>query len=452
MEAASHDAKPSCEPASQHSCQLSGDLSYKLWGERLYKHLCSAPKVSASVIVSIANPPPKRSAAAGSAWTFKSLLPALVAGFVAVLVGFTSSVAIVFQAAAALGATPAQTASWMWALGLGMGLTSLGLSLWYRLPVLTAWSTPGAALLVTAGAGVPMAQAVGAFMVCAVLITLAGATGWFARVMDRIPVSLASALLAGVLARFAFDAFAAAQLALPLVFTMFMTYLLGRRWWPRYAVPGVLVSGVVLAAAQGQLHWGAVQWQLATPVFVMPQFSLAATVGIALPLFVVTMASQNLPGVAAQRAAGYQTPVSPVITTTGVASLLLAPFGGYAFNLAAITAAICMGPHAHAEPRRRWLASAAAGVFYIIVGLLGGAVVGVLAAFPKALVLALAGLALLGTIGSGLAVAMKDDAQREPALITFVVTASGLALWGVGAAFWGVVAGALAMGIQRGWR
>ncbi len=385
----------------------------------------------------------------GTRLTFKSLLPALVAGFVAVLVGFTSSVAIVFQAAAALGATPAQTASWMWALGLGMGLTSLGLSLWYRLPVLTAWSTPGAALLVTAGAGVPMAQAVGAFMVCAVLITLAGATGWFARVMDRIPVSLASALLAGVLARFAFDAFAAAQQALPLVFTMFVAYLLGRRWWPRYAVPGVLLAGVALAAAQGQLQWGAVQWQLATPVFVMPQFSLAATVGIALPLFVVTMASQNLPGVAAQRAAGYQTPVSPVIATTGVASLLLAPFGGYALNLAAITAAICMGPHAHPEPQRRWLASASAGVFYIIVGLLGGAVVGVLAAFPKALVLALAGLALLGTIGSGLAVAMKDEAQREPALITFVVTASGLTLWGVGAAFWGVVAGVLAMGIQQ---
>jgi benzoate membrane transport protein len=401
--------------------------------------------------LSALNPPPHPSPAAGPALTFKSLLPALVAGFVAVLVGFTSSVAIVFQAAAALGATPAQTASWMWALGLGMGLTSLGLSLWYRLPMLTAWSTPGAALLVTAGAGVPMAQAVGAFMVCAVLITLAGATGWFARVMDRIPVSLASALLAGVLARFAFDAFAAAQQALPLVLTMFAAYLLGRRCWPQYAVPGVLAAGVALAALQGQLHWGAVQWQLATPVFVMPQFSLAATVGIALPLFVVTMASQNLPGVAAQRAAGYQTPVSPVITTTGVASLLLAPFGGYALNLAAITAAICMGPHAHPDPQRRWLASAAAGVFYIIVGLLGGAVVGVLAAFPKVLVLALAGLALLGTIGSGLAVAMKDDAQREPALITFVVTASGLTLWGVGAAFWGVVAGALAMGILS-WR
>jgi benzoate membrane transport protein len=378
-------------------------------------------------------------------------LSALVAGFVAVLVGFTSSVVIVFQAAAALGATAAQTASWIWALGLGMGLTSLGMSFWYRQPVLTAWSTPGAALLVTAGAGVPMEQAVGAFMVCALLITLAGASGWFERVMNRIPQALAAALLAGVLARFAFDAFAAARSQLLLVGLMFAAYLLGRRLWPRYAVPSVLLVGGVLAAAQGQLHWGQVRWELATPVFTMPAWSLSAFVGIAVPLFVVTMASQNLPGVAAQRAAGYDTPVSPVITVTGVASLLLAPFGGYAFNLAAITAAICMGREAHEDPGQRWKASAAAGVLYVATGLLGGAVVGLIAAFPKELVLALAGLALLGTIGSGLAVAMKDEGEREAALITFVVTASGLTLWGVGPAFWGVTAGALALVVQR-WR
>jgi benzoate membrane transport protein len=374
---------------------------------------------------------------------------ALVAGFVAVLVGFTSSVVIVFQAAAAFGATPAQTASWIWALGLGMGLTSLGLSLWYRQPVLTAWSTPGAALLATAGAGVPMDQAVGAFMVCALLITAAGATGWFARVMDRIPQALAAALLAGVLARFAFDAFASMQREFALVFTMFGVYLLGRRLWPRYAVPAVLLAGVAVAALQGRLHLGAVQWQLALPVFTAPSFSLAATIGVALPLFVVTMASQNLPGVAAQRAAGYDTPVSPVITTTGLATLLLAPFGGYALNLAAITAAICMGREAHEDPARRWVASAAAGVFYVVVGLLGGAVVGLIAAFPKELVLAVAGFALLGTIGSGLAVAMKAETQREAALVTFLVTASGLSLWGVGAAFWGVVAGVAVLAVQR---
>jgi len=376
---------------------------------------------------------------------------AVVAGFLAVLVGFASSVVIVFQAAAALGATQAQTASWIWALGLGMGLTTIGLSLKYRQPVLTAWSTPGAALLVTAGVGVPMAEAVGAFMVSALLITVAGASGLFARVMDRIPQALAAALLAGVLARFAFDAFLAAASDLLLVLAMFAAYLLGRRAWPRWAVPGVLALGIVIAAAQGRLRWGGIDWALATPVFTLPVFSLAATVGIALPLFVVTMASQNLPGVAAQRAAGYDTPVSPAVTTTGVASLLLAPFGGYALNLAAITAAICMGREAHEDPARRYTAAVAAGVFYVLLGLLGAAVVGLIAAFPKALVLAVAGFALLGTIGGALATAMRDEASREPALITFLVSASGLTLGGLGAAFWGVVAGALALAVQR-WR
>ena len=378
-------------------------------------------------------------------------MSATVAGVVAVLVGYTSSVAIVFQAAAALGATQAQTVSWMWALGLGMGLTSAGLSLAYRAPVLTAWSTPGAALLVTAGVGVPMNEAIGAFIVCALLITLAGATGWFARVMDRIPQALAAALLAGVLTRFAFDAFLSVRNEPALVLMMFAAYLAGRRWWPRYAVPGVLTAGVCVAAWQGQLHLGAVPWQWAQPVFTMPAFSVAATVGIALPLFVVTMASQNLPGVAAQRAAGYDTPVSPAITVTGLVTLLLAPFGAYALNLAAITATICMGREAHEDPTKRYMAAVMAGLFYVVLGLLGGAVVGLLAAFPKELVLALAGFALLATIGGGLATAVKDEGSREAATVTFIVSASGLALWGVGSAFWGVVAGALALLLTR-WR
>ncbi|MBL8362216.1 MAG: benzoate/H(+) symporter BenE family transporter [Rubrivivax sp.] len=376
-------------------------------------------------------------------------LPAVVAGFVAVLVGFTSSVVIVFQAAAALGATSAQTTSWIWALGLGMGITSAGLSLWYRQPVLTAWSTPGAALLATAGAGVPMSDGIGAFIVCALLIVAAGSTGWFARVMDRIPQALAAALLAGVLARFAFDAFLAAKTDGTLVWTMFAAYLLARRFVPRYAVPLVLATGVAVAAWQQRLHGEGIAWGWAVPEFVMPTFSLQALVGVAVPLFVVTMASQNLPGVAAQRAAGYDTPVSPVITATGLATLLLAPFGGYALNLAAITAAICMGREASADPARRYTAAVMAGVFYIALGLAGGAVVGLIAAFPKALVLAVAGFALLGTIGSGLATAMKDEGSREAALITFVVTASGLTLLGVASAFWGVVAGALALAVQR---
>ncbi|MBK6713729.1 MAG: benzoate/H(+) symporter BenE family transporter [Burkholderiales bacterium] len=378
-------------------------------------------------------------------------LSAVVAGFVAVLVGYTSSVVIIFQAAQALGASSAQLTSWLWALGIGMGISSAGLSLWYRQPVLTAWSTPGAALLVTAGAGVTMAEGIGAFLVCALLILLAGVTRAFERVMDRIPQPIAAALLAGVLTRFALDAFAALRSDFVLVGGMLAVYLLGRRLWPRYAVPVLLLAGLVLAAVQGQLRLEALQWHAAEPLWTTPEFSLRALVGVALPLFVVTMASQNLPGVAAQRAAGYNTPVSPVITATGVLNLLLAPFGGYAYNLAAITAAICMGREAHEDPARRWTAAVMAGLFYLVMGLAGGAVVGLIAAFPKAMVLALAGLALLGSIGGGLASALESSKWRESALITFLVTLSGVSLAGIGSAFWGVVAGALAAAVQH-WR
>lgn len=378
---------------------------------------------------------------------------AATAGFVAVLVGFTSSVAIVYQAATALGATPPQIASWMWALGLGMGLCTLLPSLWLKKPVLIAWSTPGAAVLATAAAGgaFGIADAVGAFIVSGALITLCGATGWFERVMDRLPLPLANALLAGVLARFAIDAFIALQSAFALVLAMLAGYLVARRWWPRYAVVTVLAVGCAIAAAGGRLHVGTVDWQLTAPVFVAPEFSWRAAIGLALPLFVVTMASQNLPGVAVIRSAGYQLPVSKIITLTGVATLLLAPFGAFSLNLAAITAAICMGPEAHEDPDRRYMAGVVNGLIYCVIGLFGAAVTAVLAAFPRELVVALAGLALLGSIGSGVVAAVRDEAQREAALITFLVTLSGLSLAGIGSAFWGLVAGALALFVQQ-WR
>ena len=367
----------------------------------------------------------------------------LVAGFVAVLVGFTSSAAIVFSAAQALGANPAQTVSWMWAFGLGMGLSSLGLSLWYRQPVLTAWSTPGAAVLAVSQ-GVTLPEATGAFMVCALLIMLAGYSGWFERLMSKIPLALASALLAGVLARFALDAVGAVTQAPVLVIAMTLAYLLGRRWWPRWSVPVVLMVGMAVAAAQGQLHLSSVDGSWGEPVWVSPNWSWVAMVSVALPLFVVTMASQNLPGVAAQRASGYNTPVSPVVGATGLASFLLAPFGGYALNLAAITAAICMGKEAHPDPARRYTASVFAGLLYIALGLAAGTIVSLMGAFPRALVLAVAGLALLGTMTAGLTAAVKDEQHREAAVLTFLVTLSGVTLAGVGSAFWGVVVGGLA--------
>ena len=378
-------------------------------------------------------------------------LSAVTAGFVAVLVGFTSSVAIVFQAALAFGATPALITSWMWALGLGMGLCSAIPSLVLKQPVMVAWSTPGAAVLATAGlvGGFTMPQAVGAFMACAALITLAGVTGWFEKVMDRIPVAIASALLAGVLARFGLMAFEAAQTALPLVGLMLLAYLLSRRALPRYAVPITLAVGVAYVLFNGQYKQGTVALELARPVFTAPEFSLSAMVSLALPLFIVTMASQNLPGVAAIRSAGYNMPISKIITLTGVVTLVLAPFGAFALNLSAITAAICMGEEAHADRHKRYTAAVACGALYVVIGLFGAAVTGLLIAFPRELVMAIAGIALLGSIGGGLHTALKDDAYREAALITFLVTLSGISLAGIGSAFWGVVAGSLALLVQQ---
>jgi len=374
---------------------------------------------------------------------------AVAAGFVTVLVGFASSAVIVFQAASAVGATEAQVGSWMLALGLGMGLTCILLSLHYRVPVVTAWSTPGAALLVTSAAGLSIEEATGAFLVSGGLITLCGFSGWFERAMGRIPVAIASGMLAGVLLRFGLEVFVAMRTRFALAFGMFCAYLVARRLRPRYAVIVALALGVAVAIGQGLLRVDAVRLVLAAPQWVTPRFSPGALIGVALPLFAVTMASQNVPGVAVIRASGYSVPVSPLVGWTGFANLVLAPFGGFALNLAAITAAICMGREAHEDPRRRYVAAMAAGLFYAIIGLFGATIVSLFAAFPRDLVAAIAGLALLATIGSGLAAAVGDENQREPALVTFLVTASGVSLAGVGSAFWGLVAGVMTLVILR---
>lgn len=373
---------------------------------------------------------------------------AVIAGFVCVLVGFTSSAVIVFQAAHALGATQAQVASMMWALGIGIGVTSIGLSLRYRIPVATAWSTPGAALLITSSGGISMPEAIGAFVVCGALIMLAGFSGWFERAMRRLPMALAAAMLAGILLRFGLEAFASLKTAFAMVFPMLCVFLAMRRLLPRYAVVGALLAGCAIAAAQGQLQLGGVAFALSSPVWITPQFSLQAIIGIALPLFIVTMASQNMPGVATIRASGYEPKVSPIIGWTGAATVLLAPLGAFTVNLAAITAAICLGREAHEDSSKRYVAAISAGIFYIVIGLFGAAVAAVFAAFPRELVLAIAGLALLGTIGNALTQSLQEEASREAAMITFLVTASGVNLLGIGAPFWGLVAGVLALSVQ----
>ncbi|MBB3062158.1 benzoate/H(+) symporter BenE family transporter [Microbulbifer rhizosphaerae] len=372
-------------------------------------------------------------------------LSAISAGFVAVLVGFASSVAIVFQAAQAAGATEEMMVSWIGALGLGMGLTCIAFSWYYKAPVITAWSTPGAALLATSLVGIPMAEAVGAFLFSALLTLLLGLSGSFEKLMSKVPMPIASAMLAGILVQFGLSVFTSMQTQPALVGIMLACYLAGRRWLPRYAIILVLAAGFGASWLLGLIHFEQLHWTLGKPVWVSPEFRWSTLIGVGLPLFIVTMTSQNIPGVATLQASGYgDVPISPVISGTGLTSLLLTPFGGFAFNLAAITAAICTGPEAHPDPAKRYTAGIAAGVFYLLAGLCGASVVALFSAFPEALVASLAGLALIGTIGASLSVATGDEHSREAALITFLITASGISFWGIGAAFWGLAGGMLA--------
>lgn len=369
---------------------------------------------------------------------------AVVAGFVAMLVGYTSSLVLMFQAGQNAGLSSGQISSWIWALSIGMALTTIGLSLKYRTPIVIAWSTPGAALLVTSLPSVPYSDAIGAFVLCAVLLALCGLTGSVDRLLRRVPPALAAALLAGILFRIGIAICSAAQHQTALVLGMALAYLVAKRLWPRYCVLVALVAGLLLAAGLGLLDFHGLRLELAVPVWTTPTFSLAATIGIAIPLFVVAMASQNMPGIAVLRTDGYAVPASPLIATTGLASLLLAPFGSHGINLAAISAAICTGPQAHEDASKRYTAAVWCGLFYGIAGLFGATLAALFASLPGELVISVAALALLGSIMNGLHGALADPGQREPALITFLVTASGLTLGGIGSAFWGLVAGLLA--------
>ena len=376
-------------------------------------------------------------------------LSAVVAGFVAVLVGFASSVAIVFQAASAAGASNEIMASWLLALGIGMAATCIGLSWYYKAPVITAWSTPGAALLATSLQGLSIEQATGVFIFTAALGLLIGISGWFEKLTKLIPLPLASAMLAGILLQFGFAVFSSMQSQWLLVGSMCLVYLFAKVFWPRYAILLVMLSGILIVISSGSLDLSEVTLSLAQPVWVTPEFSLNALIGVGLPLLLVTMASQNIPGVAVLRASGYQTPVSPLISSTALSTLLLAPFGAFSINLAAITAAICTGTEAHPQPQKRYIAGIAAGVFYLLAGLAGATVVALFAAFPKEMVAALAGLALISTIAANLATTTSDAKYRDAAVITLLVTASGASFFGLASAFWGLIAGAVTVAMQR---
>lgn len=373
----------------------------------------------------------------------------ITAGFVAVLVGFASSVAIVLQAAQSAGATPAQMTSWICVLGLAMGLSCIGFSWYYKAPVLTAWSTPGAALLVSALSGYTMAQAVGVFIFTGVLTLLLGLSGWFDKLSKALPLPLAQAMLAGVLLQFGLQMFKVAPQDPILILGAVMVFAIGRLRWPRYSIPVILLLATVWCAVTGQLHIEQLHWQTPVLEWVQPQWSWQACFSVGLPLFLVTMTSQNLPGLAVLKSHQYEVPVSPLLTVTGGMTALLAPFGNFSVNLAAITAAICAGPEAHPEPQKRYWAGIAAGVFYLGTGLAGASVVTLFLTFPQPLIAVVAGLALVSTITSNLSAATVDGPYRDAAVLTLLTTASGLQLWGIGAAFWGLCVGLVVLLIQR---
>jgi benzoate membrane transport protein len=368
----------------------------------------------------------------------------ITAGFVAVMVGFTGSAIIVFQAATAAGATNAEISSWLFALGISIGIPCIGLSLYYKMPILIGWSTPGAALLATSLTGLSMSEATGAFIVAAILTIIFGVTGLFERSIKHIPRALSSAMLAGILLHFGMDAFTDMHAQFPMVCTMLLTYLFGKRYFPRYVILLVLAVGVLMADISGQLNLNHVKLAFSSPIFTMPAFSFSSLLSVGLPLFIVNMTSQNLPGIAILNASNYHPPISPLISWTGLSTLIMAPFGSYSVSLTAMTAAICASKEADYHPALRYKSTIFAGICWLMIGIFGSTVVTLFSAFPRQLILTLAGLALFSTIASSMKAALDEENQREPAIITILVTASGVTLFGVGAAFWGLIAGIIA--------
>lgn len=390
------------------------------------------------------------SSASRSPVRLSDLIPPIVAGLISVIVNYGGTFILVFQAAKVAGLSPELTASWVWSVSIGVGVTGLFLSWVSREPIITAWSTPAAAFLVVALATTPYAEAVGAYIISAAAFVLLGLSGYFEKVIRLIPPGVAAGLLAGILLQFGIGAFGGMSLDPMLVGLLIVAYIVLKRLTARYAVVGILALGLAFLLIQGRVDLSGLELQLAAPVFTLPEFSLNALLSVALPLFLITLTGQYMPGMLVLRNDGFSTSANPIVTITGLGSLLMAPFGSHAFNIAAITAAICTGKEAHEEPSKRWIAGIAAGVFYILVGVFGVTLAALFMAFPAAFITTLAGLALLGTIGGSLASAMTDAKSREASLITFLAAAANITLFGVGGAFWGLLIGLVAYAVLNG--
>lgn len=375
-------------------------------------------------------------------------LSMISAAIVAAFVGFGSTIALVLAAAAAVGATPAQTASWVLAVSLAKALGSGILSTWNRVPVVLAWSTPGAALI-AATSGISMPQAVGAFVLAAGLIALTAAVRPLGRAVSAIPDGVASAMLAGVLLPFCLKGAGAAKDLPELILPMILVFLAIRRWNPALAVLAALASGLVLTFATGQAEALTVSLLPPVPVFVMPEFDSGVLIGLGLPLYLVTMASQNLPGFATMRAHGFAPPVTRALAVSGSISGVAALFGAHTVNMAAITAAICMGDDVHPDRNQRWKVGLAYAGVWVLLGLFSPAILTILAALPAQVMTALVALALLGPLMGALAGAFTPPETRFAAVMTLAVTGSGVVIWGVGAAMWGLIFGLIVWGVDQ---
>ena len=369
---------------------------------------------------------------------------ATVAGFLAVLISYSGPLIIFFQAAQQANVSTPMMISWIWGISSGAAVAGIFLSIKYKVPVITAWSAPGTALLVTLFPHISLNEAVAAYITSAVVIFAIGATGYFDKLLKWIPRDVAAGMMAGILFQFGLGLFKATDTMPTIVFGMLLVFLFAKRFSPRYAMVWVLVSGIALSLIFGKMNPADVSFSLAVPLFIMPEWTWNSTLNLALPLILVSLSGQFLPGMAIMKLSGYDTPAKPIISVTSIASLAVACVGGITIVLASITAALCMGKDAHELKEKRYIAGIANGIFYILGGLFAGSIVMLFSLLPKELVAALAGLALLGAIATNISVAMKNDSQRDAALITFLATASGMHFLGLSSVFWGICIGIIA--------
>ena len=371
-------------------------------------------------------------------------ISATVAGFLAVLISYAGPLIIFFQAAQQAQVTQEMMISWIWAISIGAACAGIFLSIKYKVPVVTAWSAPGTALLVTLFPELSLNEAIGAYITSAIVILLIGISGSFDKLLKWIPQNIAAAMMAGILFQFGLSLFQASDSMPWIVFGMLVVFLITKRLTPRYTMLWVLLSGVILALSFGQINPVTVDFQLAVPQWIQPEWSWSSTLNFALPLILVSLSGQFLPGMSIIKLSGYDVPAKPIIATTSIASLAVACMGGITIVLASITAALCMGKDAHELKDKRYIAGIATGIFYILGGLFAGSIVMLFSLLPKELIAALAGLALLGAIASNISVAMQHENQRDAALLTFLATASGMQFLGLSSVFWGICIGMLA--------